>query len=74
MKQCLDCIHANWRRTKSGALHPNGDGLCTHRLTSADAIRELLPAAGFAQIYTTYPWIRRKDENRKPCPTREVQP
>ncbi len=29
MKNCTHCKYADWRRTKSGALHPSGDGKCT---------------------------------------------
>jgi hypothetical protein len=28
MKNCTDCKHAQWRRTKAGSLHPSGDGRC----------------------------------------------
>ncbi len=28
MKNCTNCKHAAWLRTKSGALHPSGDGKC----------------------------------------------
>lgn len=26
---CLDCKFADWMRTKSGRLHPSGEGECT---------------------------------------------
>jgi hypothetical protein len=29
MKDCTHCKHAAWLRTRSGALHPCGDGMCT---------------------------------------------
>jgi len=29
MKNCTHCKYADWQRTKSGALHPSGDGKCT---------------------------------------------
>ena len=29
MKTCLGCKYAEWNRTKTGALHPSGDGRCT---------------------------------------------
>lgn len=29
MKNCTDCIHAEWKRTGSGRLHPSGYGRCT---------------------------------------------
>lgn len=28
MSICVDCKHATWARTKSGALHPSGNGWC----------------------------------------------
>lgn len=28
MKNCTDCIHAEWKRTAYGKLHPSGDGDC----------------------------------------------
>jgi hypothetical protein len=28
MKDCTDCIYADWQRTESGRLHPSGDGKC----------------------------------------------
>jgi hypothetical protein len=30
MKACDGCKYAKWERTKSGALHPNGEGACTY--------------------------------------------
>jgi hypothetical protein len=31
MKNCTDCKHAQWKRTKAGSLHPSGDGKCTYQ-------------------------------------------
>lgn len=28
MKNCTDCIHAEWKRTAAGKLHPSGDWDC----------------------------------------------
>jgi hypothetical protein len=28
MKNCAGCKYAEWDRTKSGSLHPSGDGRC----------------------------------------------
>lgn len=28
MKNCKDCKHADWKKTKAGRLHPSGDGQC----------------------------------------------
>ncbi len=32
MKDCTHCKHANWERTKTGALHPSGAGMCTYEV------------------------------------------
>jgi hypothetical protein len=32
MKNCIECAHANWRRTKSGSLHPSGEGKCGKKI------------------------------------------
>ena len=28
MKNCMGCKYAEWYKTKSGRLHPNGEGKC----------------------------------------------
>lgn len=30
MKNCLNCKHAEWKRTDAGRLHPSGDGRCKY--------------------------------------------
>lgn len=30
MKNCANCKHAEWKRAKSGRLHPSGDGRCKY--------------------------------------------
>ncbi|MDY6857327.1 MAG: hypothetical protein SWO11_22015 [Thermodesulfobacteriota bacterium] len=30
MKKCNDCKFAEWNRTKTGRLHPSGDGQCKY--------------------------------------------
>jgi hypothetical protein len=30
MKNCLGCKYADWKRTKSGHLHPSGGGSCRY--------------------------------------------
>ena len=30
MKNCTNCRHAEWDRTKKGRLHPNGKGRCKY--------------------------------------------
>lgn len=29
MKNCTRCVHATWKKTVNGRLHPNGNGRCT---------------------------------------------
>jgi hypothetical protein len=33
VKDCTNCIYADWRRTASGRLHPSGDGKCGKVIT-----------------------------------------
>lgn len=30
MKNCLGCKYAEWKKTKSGRMHPSGDGQCRY--------------------------------------------
>ena len=30
MKNCTNCKLAEWEKTKTGRLHPSGDGRCTY--------------------------------------------
>jgi hypothetical protein len=30
MKSCTNCKHATWQKTKTGRLHPSGDGVCDY--------------------------------------------
>lgn len=30
MKNCTDCVYADWKKTAAGKLHPSGDGKCTN--------------------------------------------
>lgn len=30
MKNCKKCRYAEWKRTKTGSLHPSGDGRCEY--------------------------------------------
>lgn len=32
MKNCTDCVHADWDRTATGRLHPKGYGKCTFEI------------------------------------------
>lgn len=31
MKECLGCRYTEWKKTKSGRLHPSGDGRCKYQ-------------------------------------------
>jgi len=42
---CVGCIYAEWERTKSGRLHPSGDGLC--RYFKEHQLDYRIPAAFF---------------------------
>ena len=37
---CLSCVHAEWKRTANGRLHPHQMGMCRWKLSSID-----IPAA-----------------------------
>ena len=30
MRNCTDCKYAQWEKTKTGRLHPSGNGKCTY--------------------------------------------
>lgn len=32
MKDCTNCINAEWQKREDGKLHPGGDGNCTWKL------------------------------------------
>ncbi len=36
MNNCLNCGYANWERTKSGSLHPSGNGKCVWEMPVID--------------------------------------
>lgn len=31
MRNCIDCKYADWEKTKTGRLHPSGDGRCIYQ-------------------------------------------
>ena len=64
MKNCNDCIYAEWKRTKAGRLHPSGDGRCTYPIK----IPKLPPCYYFLH----YPnplggYINRRTELKEHC-------
>ena len=62
---CLNCVHAEWDRTRVGALHPSGDGRCAY-----EVLEIVLPAVkyfiGGSNVYGGY--ISRRVP-RTGCPT-----
>lgn len=75
MSVCVGCLYARWGRTKSGRLHPSGDGKCMHPLADAAAVRSSLPVAvaKTAAILMPYPWISRKKTLNDYCAAREEE-
>jgi hypothetical protein len=65
MKNCTDCKYAEWRRTKSGALHPSGDGKCTfeYKLPPLPASRTWL-----TRPFASSGFISRREELLDHCP------
>ena len=68
---CLDCVFAEWERTKAGHLHPSADGRCTFPIQPI-----VLPRAFYFVGGIPAPaggWINRK-EPKTDCPMhREAQ-
>lgn len=69
MKHCDLCAHALWDRTKSNALHPSGDGVCTYQVKSV-----VVPACWPTSQIPFIPEVQRFRINRKQklpehCPT-----
>jgi len=66
MKTCKGCKYAKWDRTKTGRLHPSGDGKCTFIVKPSP-----LPNAFY---YVQSPFIcgghisRNRDPYRNHCP------
>lgn len=64
MKNCTGCKYAEWKRTKSGKLHPSGDGECTFPWTMPP-----LPAAKY-WVDRPFPYggyIHRRRELKDHC-------
>jgi hypothetical protein len=65
MKDCTDCIYADWQRTATGRLHPSGDGKCRKII----CIPKLPPC--YDWLSTPYPaggHINRRKELKDHCP------
>jgi len=64
MKNCTGCKYAKWERTKTGRLHPSGDGECVYPYKVPS-----LPAAMF-WINTPRPmggFINRREDLKSNC-------
>lgn len=64
MKNCTDCIHADWLRTEKGRLHPSGEGKCTKevklpKLPASKYYIEFVAVGGGA--------INRREERKENC-------
>lgn len=65
MKNCTECVHAKWQRTKSGSLHPSGNGKCGKKIE--------LPQLPQAFYWVSEPcpcggYINRREELKDHCP------
>lgn len=65
MKDCTHCRYAEWKRTKSGKLHPSGDGRCKFPYG--------LPQLPASMYWIGMPtpsggWINRREELKQHCP------
>lgn len=70
MKSCIGCVHADWKKTEKGNLHPSGDGRCKYPYVVPP-----LPASMY-WISKSGPcggYINRKDA-ASDCVYREVKP
>lgn len=62
MKSCKGCKHAVWDRTASGALHRNGDGMCTVVVNIPPLAKSMRWDTAFGDVtYTVYPINRHTD-------------
>lgn len=46
---CMNCGLANWHRTKTGALHPSGDGRCTWKFVPAAIPKSRYYVGGYSE-------------------------
>jgi len=60
---CIGCRFALWERTRSGRLHPDGNGTCEWRPTA-------VPVAG--RVVCMSMIINRHTASLRPCPVREL--
>ena len=67
MKNCTKCGYANWERTKTGRLHPSGEGICSYVVKMP-----VLPASrywiGRSEPSPMGGLINRRSELKNDCP------
>lgn len=68
MKNCTGCKYADWQRTKSGRLHPYGDGECTFEIK-----RPVVPISKSLIFYVGGGIINRHKELKDHCPCYEAK-
>lgn len=68
MKNCTGCKYAEWQRTKSGNLHPSGDGECTYEVK-----RPVVPSGMSMIFHISSGFINRRRELRDHCPCYEAK-
>jgi len=67
MMTCNGCRFAAWQRTKTGALHPSGDGKCTFNYTPKP-YPAYMGNRRPETIEMFYKGINRRTENKVHCP------
>lgn len=72
--QCMACVHAQWERTAAGKLHPSKSGRCAHPLATVDGVKAILPACIWHGGSMHGGYMSRDQEDKRPCPCREVAP
>ena len=68
MKNCTGCKYAEWQRTKSGNLHPSGDGECTYEVK-----RPVAPISMSLSFHICGGFINRRRELKDHCPCYEAK-
>ena len=67
MRHCLKCKYAKWDRTKTGRLHPSGEGICTYPYKIPQLPASMYWVSGEPPIPCTA-FIHRKKELDNHCP------
>ena len=66
MKNCMGCKYAEWNKTKSGRLHPNGEGRCKVEI-KIPPLPESMHWSGWGAPYPSGGHIERKKELKTDC-------